>query len=247
MKGVESSGFTLLEVIISLTITAVIVVMLFGAMRVGVRAWEKGEQDLDVRLRDRVVLDLMKRQLSSLVITEQKDEEKNPFLLVKGDSSSLRALSYMAIMPANEFGAVFVRYRAAEEGDEKRLNFFERNLVFLDQDADPEKEGTGEEEGLLQGLSEISFAYLKETDEGGEKWLDSWDPEEEGGFPAAFRISLRRGDSALSAVARVEGRPQGGNKEGALKEERKVERPVSAKGTTKGATTTRKRTSLKTR
>jgi len=44
-------GFTLLELLISMTILAMIVVIIFGAFRVGIRAWEKGEKDLGVRQR----------------------------------------------------------------------------------------------------------------------------------------------------------------------------------------------------
>ncbi|HEX7533874.1 MAG TPA: prepilin-type N-terminal cleavage/methylation domain-containing protein [Syntrophales bacterium] len=42
MNG-HNRGFTLLELLIALTITAMIVAIIFGALRIGIRAWEKGE------------------------------------------------------------------------------------------------------------------------------------------------------------------------------------------------------------
>ena len=60
-----NKGFTLLELLISLTILGVIVVIIFGAFRIGIRAWEKGEKDVESRQRQRIVLDLSKQQLAS--------------------------------------------------------------------------------------------------------------------------------------------------------------------------------------
>ena len=43
-RGRTASGFTLLEVIIALSIVAVLLVITFGGLRVGLAAWQRGEQ-----------------------------------------------------------------------------------------------------------------------------------------------------------------------------------------------------------
>ena len=93
----SSSGFTLLELLISLTILAVIVVIVFGALRVGVRAWEKGEKDIDARQRHRIVLDLFKRQLTSISLKKVRNAGKQPFLL-KGDNTFLEFISNVSLV-----------------------------------------------------------------------------------------------------------------------------------------------------
>jgi len=45
-------GFTLLELLISLTILSLVTVLIFGAFRMGIRAWEKGERNIDGRQRE---------------------------------------------------------------------------------------------------------------------------------------------------------------------------------------------------
>ncbi len=204
----NSEGFTLLEVIISLTITAVMLVIIFGAMRVGVRAWEKGEEDLDERLRNRVVLDMMKRQLASVAFREQKEGEKNRFLFVKGDKTSLRFISNVALLPSNEFGAVFVRYNVEDDvdSDGKRLDMLEKNLVFIDPEDDPDKFGRDDTLPILSGISDVSFNYLKRGEEGDEEWQDSWDPDTEKGFPAAFKVEItaKEDQTPLVTIARAE-------------------------------------------
>ena len=237
----RTGGFTLLEVMISLTITAVIVVMLFGALRVGVRAWEKGEEDLDVRLRNRVVLDMIKRQLASVMIREQKEEEKNSFLFIKGSDSSLRFVSHVPLMPANEFGVVFVRYNVVEGAEGKRLDVFEKNLVFMDREADPEKIGLEDSLPFLNGISSVAFSYLRRGEDGDEEWQDKWDPEEDEGLPAAFKVTMQpfEGASPMVAVARVEGVPGKDQSQSlevsrrGIREESKVAKTRSAAGTTR--------------
>jgi len=204
----KPAGFTLLEVIISLTITAVMLVIIFGAMRVGVRAWEKGEQDLDERLRNRVVLDMMKRQLASIAFREQKEEGKNRFLSVKGDKTSLRFISNVALLTSNEFGVVFVRYIVGDdtESNGKQIEIIEKNLVFIDPEDDPDKFGMDDRLTILSGISDVSFNYLKRGEEGDEEWQDSWDPDTEKGFPAAFKVEItaKEDQAPLVTIARAE-------------------------------------------
>ena len=56
-------GFTLMEVLLSLSILSIILVVILGALRIGVRAWEKGENVLSVQQRARTILDQLSRQL----------------------------------------------------------------------------------------------------------------------------------------------------------------------------------------
>ncbi len=92
---------------IALTITAVIVVIIFGALRIGIRAWEKGEKDVDIRQRQRIVLDLIKRQLASTCVSDVwgKDQQLVP---LKGDNKSIEFVSHIPMAPGNRFGMVYV-------------------------------------------------------------------------------------------------------------------------------------------
>ncbi|HOO91604.1 MAG TPA: prepilin-type N-terminal cleavage/methylation domain-containing protein, partial [Syntrophales bacterium] len=83
-------GFTLLELLISLTILSLVTVLIFGAFRMGIRAWEKGERNIDGRQRERIVLDLIKRQLSSIPVDVVKGDKA---LVLKGDGKSLEFVS----------------------------------------------------------------------------------------------------------------------------------------------------------
>ena len=122
-------GFTLLELLISLTIMSVIVVIIFGALRIGIRAWEKGEKDLDIRQRQRIVLDLVKRQLASICGGDVWGRDQQ-LASLKGDNKSLEFVSQIPLAPGNRFGMVYVKYvvKPAKEDDGERLTFTRRML-----------------------------------------------------------------------------------------------------------------------
>ncbi len=206
--GPGDAGFTLFELLLSLTIMSVIVVIVFGALRVGIRAWEKGERDLDGRQRQRIVLDLVKRQLASTSAVDVWDGEQQ-LVRLRGDHKSLEFVSRVPLTPGNRFDLVYVRYAVRrEQGVEgERLTFHERSVVL------PERgtlAGSGaprpdEFTELISGMKSIGFEYLKDRPDGAAaRWEKSWDPAVDRGAPRAVRITLEENDER-GAVAVVAG------------------------------------------
>ncbi|MCK4391144.1 MAG: prepilin-type N-terminal cleavage/methylation domain-containing protein [Desulfobacterales bacterium] len=212
-----NKGFTLLELLISLTILAVIVVIIFGALRIGVRAWEKGERDIEIHQRRRIVLDLIKCQLASICLNDIRNGGKEPFLL-KGDDKSVEFVSLVPMVPGNEFGMVYVRYEVRQDDTEEkeRLAFYEKNIVLLEKNAgqdESEKDADQVELDedafyeLIPGVQSIAFEYLKyQSEEEAYEWQETWDPENDEGFPGAVRIILQEDAEAapICVIARIE-------------------------------------------
>ena len=199
-KGVlnsRSRGFTLLELLISLTIVAMIVVIMFGALRIGIRAWEKGEKEVDMRQKQRIVLDLLKRQLASISMADVRNPDQQP-ILFKGDSKSVEFVSYIPLTPGSRRGLVYVKYAVSHEtGDDREsLAFYERSVASPDNKTvlgEPDEADFSE---LLSGMKSIVFEYLKTLPEEEESpWQESWDTAVEKGIPRAIRITLRENDT----------------------------------------------------
>lgn len=189
-------GFTLLELLISLTIVAVIVVIVFSALRIGIRAWEKGEKDLDIRQRQRIVLDLIKRQLASTSVSEVWGVDQQ-LVSVKGDNKSVEFVSHIPLTPGNRFGIVYVRYavKLAKGDDREHLLFYERNVALPDKKTSAGKPDEGDFSELISGMKSIVFEYLKERPgEEASLWQKSWDPAVDKGVPRAVRITLEEDD-----------------------------------------------------
>ena len=156
-----NAGFTLLELIISLTIVAIIAVMVQNGFKLSVGAWEKGEAAVEDQQRYRYVLDLIQRQISSVVPTDLSAQGRDGLNRVfRGDEASLVFSSRISLMPFDSLGMVRVQYRVETEEEGKSLSFIENSLLdrlrgsFNDE---PEEEDW---HTLLSGVYDFAFEYL---------------------------------------------------------------------------------------
>jgi len=196
-------GFTLLELLISMTILALITLLVFGALRTGIRAWEKGEKSIDGRQRERIVLDMIRRQLASIPVDTVKSDKT---LFLKGTGKSIAFVSDIHLEPGGGIGIVYVKYQVeVTENDGEILSFNERNIILMiGAEADTDDFDLGFIE-LLRG-ADIGFEYLKE-DTAAETllWQEAWDAENDSGFPLAVRVTLTRRDDnvPVCVIARI--------------------------------------------
>ncbi|MBC8466213.1 MAG: hypothetical protein H8D55_00075 [Deltaproteobacteria bacterium] len=173
---------------ISLTIVGLILVIVFGSLRIGVRAWEKGEKDVEMRQRERIVLDLVKRQIASIFVRVVKDKDEQPFFL-KGDGGSMEFISRIPMVPGNRAGLVYVKYVVgAGDGGKKRLMFSEKNTYIIEKVMEDQAEDEFFE--LIPGAENIEFEYLRGPSEDEEEsvWQETWDPDSDKGVPVAVKI-----------------------------------------------------------
>lgn len=222
MAPEKAKGFTLLELIVSLTVLGVIVTIVFGALRIGVRAWEKGESGIEEQQRCRIVLDRLQQQMASMVFPVDVTETEAAKYLLKGDASSLEFISRISLMPENRSGPVYVKYEVRKNDDGGRsLSCYEQNLAR--RSADPLENDVEADDFhvLIPSAAECGFAYFKASnpEAGGEKkgmtgektavekdagvnerqvfsWETSWDPEVERHNPRAVALRLRTGGDA---------------------------------------------------
>ncbi|HBN26284.1 MAG TPA: hypothetical protein DD405_02305 [Desulfobacteraceae bacterium] len=178
-------GFTLLELLIALTILGVVLSMLFASFKMGVTAWEKGEEKVASLQRKRVVLDLVKRQLTSICSVEIKKTDTDSYFM-KGDEKYLEFLSNFPIMPAEFSGIVRVTYVVTSvEGDNgKSLGLYEK------QQGDNHESDEERFYPLIKKAFKIEFEYFKSEEDGARSWENIWDPEVDKGLPLAIRISV---------------------------------------------------------
>ena len=196
--GRPAGGFTLLELLLSLTILALIVTIIFGAFRVGVRAWEKGQRDLDDRQRRRIVLDLVRRQLASLYPDDAMDGQGRRVRFA-GGPKSMTFVSYLALSPGIPSRPIFVHYRVEPRADNggETLLCHESSLVLSDDTIAERTPDPADFFELLAGVRGIGFEYLKlRTDQAESPWQDTWDPRVERGVPRAVRIRFQENEQA---------------------------------------------------
>jgi general secretion pathway protein J len=189
----KDKGFTLLEVIVTMTILALILLMISGAFRLGLSAWDRGEQAREEYQRQRTATQLVMRQVKSMVPYKIKTQKaEGDYLAFEGKGTSLKFVSTLSLKAIRPNGLVFAVYEFKEGGPEGgRLVVYEKRVV----NKDFFEEGPKEEEGVtvLEGLSNVRFEYFREEDAEKtrtEAWLDEWSAKEEKELPAAVRVKI---------------------------------------------------------
>lgn len=186
----EDRGFTLMELLLAMSILAIMVTLLMGAFRVGYRAWEKGDVVVADMQRLRAVMNLVRVQLSAALVAAPAAPEREARSDFQGTSTALRFASAHSLVPGTAFGQVLVNYRADIGPDGRwRLGFHEQPLLsWMDStlSGDPAPEAYRE---LIGGLAAVRFEYLAMDPSTGEPaWSEHWDADTDGSLPALVRF-----------------------------------------------------------
>lgn len=161
-------GFTLLELLISFSIIALIVLIIAGAMRLAYHSVESGEKRAEFLERFRGSVSLMNAQVQSqFPLTYTDDAEKKLYFV--GERELLTLATNYSIW-GREKGYAVVTYRV-ETGDSGK-----KSITATEQTIGIESQ---RQTRLLTGFDEIYFEYFYKgpTDEKGS-WTDRWTEKE---------------------------------------------------------------------
>lgn len=195
-KPKRGSGFTLLELVVTLTILGFILVMVLGLLRLGSASWERGEAKTDHYQKQRIVFNLLSQQVkSSFPYKIKAQKAEGDYIAFLGARDSLRFVSTVSISAKRPEGLVFVIYRV-EEGKEggKILRVLEKRVLnkdFMEETPEEEKFLT-----LLEDLSEFGFEYFQEGEEEEEvgEWVETWDGKDKRELPRQVRVVAKWGE-----------------------------------------------------
>ena len=155
-------GFTLLELLISITLLVIIVVITMGAMRIGSRSIAAGEKKMEAQERLRTVLSIMDAQIQSQVplVYEEAGSRKYYF---RGEGRSLRLSTNTSIW-GGQSGYVIVTYRIEASDTGKDILLASEQVPGIE----------GEWSTRLVEADALSFEYFhKEPTEEEGKWMDT--------------------------------------------------------------------------
>jgi general secretion pathway protein J len=202
-------GFTLIELLLSLSILRIIMVIIIGALRISVRAWEKGEDVLTVQQRSRTVLDQLTRQLTSatVLMSAQKQE---PLVAFAGNSRTIEFTSSLPLITKIKHGPVHVRYIIeTAPGEKKRLLLYEKNITIDDYLSETQLRHDAEPLVLIGQLEDLHFAYLGAESDGSDlNWTSAWQSQSGTDLPRAVRMTYRdeKNSHAIRVIARIHGK-----------------------------------------
>ena len=185
------AGFTLLELIISITLVAIIVLIISVAANLGYRSFNSGEKKMNAVERLRSSLTIIDAQIQSGVPLTSEDGGVKQYNFM-GEQDSLKFSTNYSIW-GGQRGYVIVNYRVDTDDRGKRTLFASEYKVGMENQ---------KETKLLEGFDEITFDYYKQdaTEEEGE-WITQWVDEEM--MPIRIKINLVRGSNSLSYIMPV--------------------------------------------
>ena len=199
-------GFTLMELLLSLSILSIVIVVVLGALRIGVRAWEKGENMLSVQQRSRTLLDQLSRQLTSAAVLLSAQTQE-PLVTFAGDGATIEFSSGLPLVNKMQFGPVHVKYVVETElGGKKRLLIYENNIIIEDYLSERPLRPNPEAVVLIGELEDLRFEYLADGSGGSDlNWMSSWQAQDPTDLPRAVRIiySDTKDSHQIQVIARI--------------------------------------------
>ena len=181
-------GFTLIEVMLAISLVALIMAMAYGGFRTAVRASNSGEAIIEENNRLRVVQQFARRQLmqaQSLVIEEDFDGERIRFI---GERDRVR---FVAPMPGYlSYGGSYVQQFSIERGAEGyELVYYYAMLNGYEPGDIEHHDGIV----LLDNLARGEFHFLGMEHETQEVfWGDYWEMVDQLPLAVAIEIDLQR-------------------------------------------------------
>lgn len=186
----SAAGFTLVELIIAMTLMSLISVSLYGLITVGARAASSGERVTEQARRYRIATTLLVRQLRSAaperaVIEDEEEEQAVPYFL--GEESSVEFITSQPQGP-NNAGLALVTYWY----DDGMLMMSEEPhfLSFVTDRDSGRYDDLVLETPLLYDVESVRFAYQRFDVTGDGIWEDSWDASIEEQLPAGVRVEI---------------------------------------------------------
>lgn len=173
-RKTRSSGFTLVELMVAMTIMAFVMLIIGKGFRLGMDAWDRGEAKTVITQRYRVLTGLMSQQMKS-AYPYRIDLEDEKIAVFKGEEDSVMFVTTITDPPFGGFK--WIRYS------------FKDGSLFYKEGILPDKEFeekiTGSEEIIDSDVGEMKFTYYSKDE---EEWKDSWDYGES--LPGAVKVEI---------------------------------------------------------
>ena len=182
----KQSGFTLVELLLAITLMSMLLALAYGGLRASARATERGQVILEESGRIRMAHQFVRKQLNQMVplVFLQDEVQEQERTVFEGSSDAIRFVGPMpgylgfggpqvqelALVPG-ERGTALVLSHALLQGFEES-NLYEREPIVL-----------------IDHIDQASFSFLG-FDEEGElaEWSNTW--EDPASMPVAVSLDL---------------------------------------------------------
>jgi general secretion pathway protein J len=197
----RSAGFTLVELLVAVTLLALLSVVLFGGLRFGLRATETGTARLDWSAEIAAAAGFLRNEIADAQPLQKTGVDGGKVMAFDGDGGSIE---FVASPPSPmAAGGWHVLHLFLERGPKGGRLVVTARLVRGENDGDTSV-ATVARAVLLDGVSSVDIAYFGAYVQGDQPaWHDRWQDEPQ--LPALVRLRLgfadgRKAPALLIAV-----------------------------------------------
>ncbi len=196
MKIQKSSGFTLIELIIALSLSTLVMLLLTMGMNLVFKEWTRSSNRLDESLDKVLVLLQIDRALSAAFPHSYRDSKENKkYIFFEGEADKIAWISTISpdrtpgvtawqLLPSDKSGLEIKIVSAVANDPTERLKQQQSTTI------------------PLAGYK-VSFEYLYVDEKFKEdtKWLKKWSAKKLQALPHAVRVYLDNGEDSLEIVS----------------------------------------------
>lgn len=170
-------GFTLLELLVAITLFSMLSVMMYSGLSFGARAWERAGQADARQSQVQLVQSLLRRALAQMQVAEYGANRRRPRLAFDGGRNDV---FFVGPLPAHLGlgGSYLIGLELRQQAERKVLVL--RWELFDGERRDLDFTDAAEQEILLVGVRALRLRYFGVEDEAlSPKWRREWRNQEE--------------------------------------------------------------------
>lgn len=179
----KQSGFTLIEVLIGMTLLSVMMVLLFGSLRISVRNWDAGEERILEVSETAAIQNFFQRHLAAVRPVWDDFSDDDPKLSFQGESRQLRFVAPLPASAGRQGLQVFsVKLKKYAGSDSLVVNI---EPFFPLEDGE---EWQNEDVTLAEKAGEFKLSYFGSIEDDQPSWHDQW--LEQRKLPSLIKVEM---------------------------------------------------------
>jgi general secretion pathway protein J len=195
----EASGFTMLELLIAISLLGFILALLFGGMQLGARSWDAGELRSGNNTHLALLQGFLRRELNQIAPFRWKKKNVNQEFAFAGESGKLSFVAPVAVR-LGPGGLHLVRLELVQDRDGSQ--FVMRQILPDSDTADFAALDSAEKIVLAEQVESVSFAYFgAESKDAEPQWTDRWDNLKRMPYLIRIRVKFSNGRDWPDLVA----------------------------------------------
>ncbi|WP_036300651.1 prepilin-type N-terminal cleavage/methylation domain-containing protein [Methylomarinum vadi] len=178
----SSRGFTLIEVMLAMTLLSIMVVLLFASLRISSESWNAGETKVAQVNEKAVVYQFFKRQLTNVRPLWDDFSDSERHFSFQGERDWLQ---FVSLFPTSAGRKGLQLFEISPKKMEKDVIIVKLSPFYPTEE---NREWREEEEVLLEHVAEFRLEYFEPADDGGGRWVDNW--RDRDNLPALVKIRI---------------------------------------------------------